>query len=288
MVIASLLMTHVQMVPDVWDLAGLIGAKAINQALFSENEEVSHLVRLDSSRLQAPSTLFAAAAIRTLWQADRLSMLDVVEEVIANAWEGGRRGAPFHRIARDLMRYSVVKFMVPRSGRNEHVLEYYDRIRNLDACANNDLFWLQFTIAAVDAGLFDQAQRHIETSYKIARRRTGYRTDQHDNVMASFLLAREAAEPDASRAFQSFVEARRIIATQMADGNHKYYPFRVAQRYGDFWRGVAKRWPEPNRGLFLRACREVLERLDVASAGIAKMDDLAACRAQILSVLAEA
>ena len=212
-----------------------------------------------------------------------------MEEMLRRAWQLRWVHVRFNNIARDLMRYTLLKRIVPQVE-DEHINTYYDQIRDLDACANNELFWLQSTICNIAKKKFELAERHLEQSYALASRRSGFDTFQIDNVKASFLLAREIEHRRPDRDLTSFVEASRIITRQMADPRHGYYPYRAAARYGEFWDAIAIHWDRSRRNLFENACKTVQQCAEKADLYLSRMPEVIQClteAARILIAIAE-
>ena len=186
------------------------------------------------------------------------------------------------------MRYSKVRQIVPSDHPAAHVRDYYERIRNLPACVNNEHFWLQFSLADIELKQFALADEHLKQAYAITSKMTGYNTFQLDNVRAAFLLAREAHERKGDRELRSFVDASTIVNRQMNERRHAYYPFRVARRYLDFWQQIAREWRPEQRGIFTGACRAVLAAAGKVDPDLAVMDDVTQCVVMMRRILAEA
>jgi hypothetical protein len=115
-----------------------------------------------------------------------------------------------------------------------------------------------------------------------------YDTYQIDNVWALMLLAREIEERNSNRAYASFVEASKILARQMRERRHAYYPFRVAANYGLFWKTIAVHWKAQERSTFTDACLAVFKALQAIDPDLSAMDDISRCRVAITSILKEA
>jgi hypothetical protein len=285
-IIAAMALTHVGQLPDIDDIADFIGARSINQVIFSEDRSSADFVRYDRRMAHPRSSLFAAATLRALWHQGHVPQ--VLEQILLRAWELRHDSGRFRLIARDLMRYSNLRQIVPRDDPPRHVQNYYDQIRNLPPCANNELFWLQFSLADIERRQFDLADRHLRTSYEIAGKINGYDTYQIDNVQALFLLAREIEEQKKDRAFRSFVDASRIIARQMKERRHAYYPFRVATRYGDFWRRIARDWEADQKSVFIGACQNAYGAAQAVDIDLQAIDDINNCREIVRRILIEA
>jgi hypothetical protein len=285
-VITAMVLRHLNQTADIDDIAEFIGADSINHAMFAEDSDVAELVRLEGRAVQPYSSLFAAAALRALW--DQGLVAEVLKQMLDVAWKRRRADYRFGRIARDVMRFSSVRQIVPKNDIAAQVNWYYEQIRAMPACAENQLFWLQVAIADIEAKRFDLADRHLDTAYAIAGRSSGFRTYQIDNVRAKFLLRREIEEHMEDRAFQAFLNASRILGTQMRDREHAYYPYRVATLYERFWDRVACHWESGQREVFLKQCRAVHNHADNAAPDLAAMDDVWRCRDAMRNVLSRA
>lgn len=285
-VITAMVLTHIGQQPDLDEIADFIGARYINQLILSEDSEAANLIRLDHRRAYPRSSLFAVAALRALWDEGHVS--DVLEGMLRRAWEWRFENPKFKSIARDLMRYSKVRQIVPADNPAVHVRDYYERVRNMPACVNNEHFWLQFSLADIELKQFALADEHLSQAYAIASRMADYNTFQIDNVKASFLLAREAHERKEDRALRSFIDASTIVNRQMNERRHAYYPFRVARRYLDFWQQIAREWSPERRGIFLGACRAVLRAAEKVDPDLAVMVEVRQCTVTMRRILAEA
>ena len=232
------------------------------------------------------SSLFAVAALRALWEQGRVP--DVLEQVLRKAWGLRFDNRRFRYIARDLMRYSKLRQIVPTDDPSRYVQDYYDQIRNLPPCVNNELFWLQFSLADIERKHFEVAERHLQQSYKIVSHMKGYDTYQIDNVQALFLLSREIEEQKRDRAFRSLVDASKIINRQMRERRHAYYPYRVASKYGEYWRRLARHWDAEQKSIFITACQNVYRNSQAVDADLDAMEDVTRCREIVIAILAEA
>jgi hypothetical protein len=139
-VIAAMILTHISQPPDVDDIADFIGAAPINQIIFCEDELAADLIRYDRRIAYPRSALFAVAALRALW--DQGYVVEVLEKILRRAWELRSYDRRYRYIARDLMRYSKLRQVVPTDEPSRYVHAYYERVRNSPPCVNNELFWL--------------------------------------------------------------------------------------------------------------------------------------------------
>jgi hypothetical protein len=131
----------------------------------------------------------------------------------------------YWEISRDLMRYSVINVLMPRQQRAHHLVGYYEMIKNLDGCAQNPFFWLQYTIARLSLREYAHAEINLQTAYAQASRMRDFDTYQIDNTKARFLLERCIGGLNRGGALADFREANRILRIQISERRHGVLSF---------------------------------------------------------------
>ncbi|HYF06697.1 MAG TPA: hypothetical protein VD970_03685 [Acetobacteraceae bacterium] len=280
-VISALALTYIQVSADLWDLGDLVGAESVNHGHFAEHQAVSDLVYLEGNVIRARSSFFAAAALKILWNGGLVA--DVIEMLIREAWM--QRSERNSRIVKELMRYSTIKEFVPNHNKSEKIRAFYNKIRNLPACAENVLFWLQVAISEIDAGDFKNAEFHLTQSYGLASRFKGCDTSQLDNVRATFMLTRAIRTDRGANAFADFVTANGILVKQFREGRHRYYPFRVARLYGPYGRKYLNGFDDGQQKVFFTACEMVLKFSTRADPDLATFHEVRDCEAEMRLIL---
>jgi hypothetical protein len=85
------------------------------------------------------SGLFATQVLKAFWAATRVP--DILVEVLGRALALQRDERRYWEIGRDLMRFSQIALLIPAERHDQHLISYYDSIKNLNGCANNQ-FWI--------------------------------------------------------------------------------------------------------------------------------------------------
>ncbi len=284
-VVGALVLRHIGASSDLSLLAELTGVEFINQALFGRYTGITEFLNLERDNIIARSSLFSTMALRTFWSTGKVAKL--MAEMLSRALELRFDGSIYRDIARDLMRFSTIKALLPNEQQENRLVDYYERIKNFEGCSRNPFFWLQYAIARLDMKRFDIAQRYLDTAYSLASRIEKFETYQLDNTQARLLLQRCIDEERSMNAFADFVRANRIINAQVRERRHAYYPFRVASYYGAFWKRVAHAWPEEQRNVFLAACRAISQFIATIDRNLVSHPDVTKCRNAIDQVLKE-
>jgi len=131
------------------------------------------------------------------------------------------------------MRVSQLQSVFNTERFEEGTNQLYDKIKSLERCRQDPQFWLQWSIARMVAGRFEDARQKLENAYKMGG--TRYHTEKLDNHKARLALT-EAIETDMllETAMKSFNEASNIVTKQLKSDPSQDYPFRVATLYRDF------------------------------------------------------
>jgi hypothetical protein len=280
-----MVLQHVGAPTDLSTLAELCGVASVNRALSSRDAEIAELATIGHDNIIARSPLFATRALRTFWSSGLVQ--DIVAGMLQRALTLRWDGQIYRDIARDLKRYSSINVLVPKDQRRQHLISYYERIKNLEGCAQDPYFWLQYTIAWLSLGEYGLAEKNLETAYAQASRLKSFDTYQIDNTKARFLLERSMTDGRES-AFADFSEAHRILRAQISEKTHGYYPFKVAALYGAFWDRLAHTWPYNQRLIYLSACRWVHGMGRALDRSLAEHPDVRNCQEAMERVLGKA
>ncbi len=183
------------------------------------------------------------------------------------------------------MRFSKIDQLIPPEDHDDQLSEYYELIKNFDGCSRNQFFWLQYAIARITLNQFPLAEQYLNTAFALASRIPNFNTYQMDNTKARLLLSRSLARPENYNGFQDFVQAHRILLSQMKQGTHGYYPFRVASAYGQYWDRLVPAWSGDQKDFFLSACDAVNTRLSVVDRHLSVHADVKRCTEAISRIL---
>jgi len=186
------------------------------------------------------------------------------------------------------MRFSQIALLIPAERHDQHLISYYDSIKNLNGCANNQFFWLQYAIARLSISDYGLAEKYLETAYGLAKKISGFDTYQIDNTKARLLLQRIADGTRVGKSFADFVEASRILNQQARSSGQGYYPFRVASLYQGILPRITTEWSADQMPIFFAACRGMAERLDKIDSRLVDHPDIVRCREVMRELLKQA
>jgi hypothetical protein len=137
--------------------------------------------------------------------------------------------------------------------------KYYETIKDLQFCKNNIHFWLQYAIARLSDYNYPVAGAYFEKCYALAKQR-GYGTYQIDNHYCRFILENEIDSGNISTCMDAFDKAHSILMNTRIGDEKKYYPYKAAGKYEQFYRKFYKELEPHHRKKFINACEEMLKK----------------------------
>lgn len=143
------------------------------------------------------------------------------------------------------------------------LIEYYEKAKELKFCKNNLFFWEQYAIVCVNLNQFDRAERYFKTAYSLAKSKGKmFSAYQIDNHFARYLLENQLYYRKSENSLEVFLEAHRLLnknsEVEKNKRNSRYYKFRVARAYKDYYDVFACKYSSEDKDIFIRRCQEML------------------------------
>jgi hypothetical protein len=267
-------------------LSNLVGTDVLNQASFRTNEGIRELLDFSSDRIISKSAVIGRYILTSSIDPD--ISVSALGTMAANADK--LSGDPrYYTMLRELTRFSNVQSILPSHGKMNAVIVYYERLKNFASCKTNPHFWLQYAIARLALGYYQDARIKLATAYSHAKTRHGYDTFMIDNTLARLELEELIASPTADRgcAMESFRKARAILNDQVSKRENRHYPFRVAGSYEPFLAAHLSILTREDREEVARAARFILRRIEGLSTYRANHRYVVDCRHAMEQILAE-
>lgn len=162
----------------------------------------------------------------------------------------------------NLVSCSYISYVFGYQMDSGKLIEYYEKVKELKFCKNNLFFWEQYAIVCVNINQFDRAERYFKTAYALAKQRgRTFSAYQIDNHYARFLLEKQLYYRNNKDSLAVFIEAHRLLnknsEVERSQKNSRYYKFRVARAYKDYYDAFASRYDQPDKDIFLKRCKEL-------------------------------
>lgn len=162
----------------------------------------------------------------------------------------------------NLVSCSYISFVFGYQMEANKLIEYYENVKQLKFCRRNLFFWEQYAIVCINLNQFDRAGRYFKTAYSLAKQRGHlFSAYQIDNHYARYLLENQLYYRKQKDSLAVFLEAHRLLNKNSdidrIKRNSRYYKYRVARAYKDYYDVFASKYNEEDREIFLKRCQEM-------------------------------
>lgn len=163
---------------------------------------------------------------------------------------------------KNLVSCSYISYVFGYQMDSSKLIEYYESAKELNFCKKNLFFWEQYAIVCVNIKQFDRAERYFKTAYSLAKQRgQTFSAYQIDNHYARYLLENQLYYRKSEGSLSVFVEAHRLLnknsEVERLRKNSRYYKFRVARAYRDYYDTFVSNYSAEDKNIFLQRCKEM-------------------------------
>ncbi len=196
-------------------------------------------------------------------QEEVFRVLTSVMKKLDNLYLGSDR---YKNAMKNLVSCSYMSYVFGYNMESSKLIEYYENVKELNFCRKNLFFWEQYAIVCVNICQFDRAERYFKTAYSLAKnRKHGFSTYQIDNHYARYLLENQLYYRKQEGSLEVFINAHRLLNKNgEIDSSKKYsryYKYRVARAYKEYYDTFASKYAEKDKCSFLRRCQEMYDDL---------------------------
>lgn len=241
---------------SVTDVINNLGLDALNSQIFQNNQYLREILDFTSNEISFKSSIFAQYILQNIINPNDviLCLVDIFKELHA------KRELPKIKIQlKALVRYNnISKLISKQKGFNNSTYSFYERIGHYEYTRKNPLYWLQFAIARLADKDYNNAKYCFENAYAFSEE-TNFDTYQIDNHYARFLLEDAVTNGLSHNYMAVFKDAREKLMTKRRGDEYKYYNFRVAHLYLDYYNAFRSNLSPAEIGEFIRACIEMRE-----------------------------
>lgn len=247
---------------DTDDLVNLFDASQLNSPSFKNNTSVKEFINFDGCRIKGTSSLFAQVLLQEV-----IKSSDIIIDVMLDIYKklnNLRSRQEVRQVLRKMTNYSNLQHILNKDDKRykENLKYYYDSIHTLSFCAENPYFWLQYAILMLSEYNYTTAEIYFNNAYSFARKQSGFDTYQIDNHHARFLLEHEMQFGSPATCMRAFMEAHQVLMNPKHKVDSLFYPYRVAQKYYNFYLSFFERMTKPEKETFIAACEKMLERVE--------------------------
>jgi len=139
-----------------------------------------------------------------------------------------------------------------------NIVSFYEIAKEFEQCKGNPHFWVQYAIAMISLDDLNLADVYIRNAYSIAQGMTSFDVTQIDNQY-SRLLMEKCIREDRTDHYDILLKVHGLISSPRSLRDNKYYPYRVARKYYDYYEKYYGKLDINQKRNFISLC-EVMHR----------------------------
>lgn len=232
------------------------------ERVIKRNKDCGEIVDIERGKIAIKSSIIAKELMMKTEVFTKNEVFDVLIDTMKrldNLYLGSDK---YKNVMINLVSCSYLSYVFGYKMESNKFIEYYEQVKELNFCRNNLFFWEQYAIVCVNLNQFDRAGRYFKTAYSLAKRKGHlFSAYQIDNHYARFLLANQLYYRKIEGSLEVFVEAHRLLnknsEIDKTKKNNRYYKYRVARVYKDYYDVFASRYEQDDKNIFLKRCQEM-------------------------------
>lgn len=236
----------------------------INDAerIIKRSKNCEEFLNVQRGRVEVKSSIIAKELMMKTEVFSKDEVFEVLTSVMQKLDKLYLGSDKYKNVMVNLVSCSYISYVFGYQMDSSRLIEYYENVKELSFCKKNLFFWEQYAIACVNLKQFDRAERYFKTAYSLAKQRGHlFSAYQIDNHYARYLLDNQLYYRKKENSLEVFVEAHRLLNKnsdiERQKKNGRYYKFRVARAYKDYYDAFAITYNQNDKDIFLNRCREM-------------------------------
>lgn len=232
------------------------------ERVIKRNKNCGDIVDIKRGNIAVKSSIIAKELMMKTEIFSRNEVFNVLVAImnkLDNLYLGSEK---YKNVMINLVSCSYLSYVFGYQMESNKFIEYYENVKELNFCKKNLFFWEQYAIVCVNLKQFDRAGRYFRTAYSLAKQRGHlFSAYQIDNHYARYLLENQLYYRKKEGSLAVFLEAHRLLnknsEIDRIKKNSRYYKYRVARAYKDYYDVFASKYEESDKEIFLKRCQEM-------------------------------
>ena len=163
------------------------------------------------------------------------------------------------QVFRSALRFHIVDTILPDKSKKILLLQYYEQLKRLLKWLLEDPnYWMQYAMAKMICGEFEDAQNFLNTAYSVAKGKIMYNTTKLDNQQARLYLLIAQKKHNASEIFNYFTLADNILRNTEMD----FYALHRIEEILDFYVKCFSKLSTRDSEVFLKTIKRYQAQLE--------------------------
>jgi len=236
----------------------------IDRIIRKRREDLGDLIDYTSDTIKVKSSTISKSLISStvIQKDDILESLIQTSKRLDSLYHGNRK---YTNALKNLASASYLSFIFDYELDASFLISYYEKIKENSFNKKNLFFWQQYAISCVNLKEFARAEKYFQTSYSLAHRQgRDFSTFQIDNHYARYLLEYQIYSRNLEKSLDVFIRAHKLLLKRhtVDDAiNDRYYQFRVAVLYKEYYDTFFDKYSDDDKKIFLDRCKEMNSNL---------------------------
>ncbi|WP_317946378.1 SIR2 family protein [Carnobacterium maltaromaticum] len=227
---------------------------------FYHNEDLNNFIKPGNNLIVMQSTTLAKHIILEFGQSKLLELLNIINENVDQLSDESK----INSIKEAIVSFSNLSLLINKRVRKINysaVVEFYYKIRNKSFYKNNEFFWLQYTMAAMENKDYERAYTSLMVSYDLAGNKDyKFDTFQMDTQYARFLL--ETDVEDELDYFKRFKKAHELLKKAMASRKGQgHLIFKQVIKYDSYYDKHRYEFTSTQKNIIRQNCEYFIEAM---------------------------
>lgn len=211
--ILSLSMSNITL-PTLHMVAALTDSNEIFNKSFRENKAFKQLTTRNNDTVIAKSSALAEFILTNF--PNPILLVETLVRIAKNARAKSDGNKFYFDFYKDLASFRYIQKMLPKTGKRESLILFYQGLKEIPEERNNPHFWLQYAIARLshpDEDNLDRAKSYLENAMSLAGQRANYWTDDIETQLARYYFQNSISDSNTelSTAFSDFEQGIKLI-----------------------------------------------------------------------------
>lgn len=247
-----------EFVIDTDELSFIFNDNKLNSPKFTKDVNICEVIDFTNNKVSIHSSILAQ---KILQEVDGSAIIDVLCKAF-KALNQQRQSVSYSYLLRTLLSHANIQRVINPHSQDKlnQILRFYDTILPLEYCQTNHHFWLQYAIAELFAKDYNAAKVYFDNAYSFAKSKHSADIYQIDNHYARYLLENECVNGNQTTCLNAFLEAHKKLVDPIHKERVRFYPYRVADNYYDFYEHFYNGMKDYEKKVFIKSCQEMYNR----------------------------
>jgi len=227
---------------------------------------LEELFNINNDSIEITSSIIAKSLLYTIISPS--SLTEVLIKVVTEANRLYNHDSKYRELLKAILSHTNYEPLIRNDSANlSHVMNFYNRIRNLDFCKNNPFYWEQFASICIEAKDYVTANQCIQSAYTCAKQISGFTPFQIATIHGELILEELQNElhtsvVDVDNCVDRLTEAHALFLKYYShpENNH-YHIFSCTQSYLSIFSLVKEKMSTRHISIYIEKLTDILNRM---------------------------